>query len=559
MDSYSFFEEILGIDLGEAEKKEEKKAAKKQGAKKAEAKKAKKPAEKKVEKFVFPLTVLTGVCPPTVLTQEQAGEATTAEKIADIICEQAKIPRKIVLVKKLSESKIAVVLDLAKIQAKGEFDITPLSVAVIGEEEIALGEIEGKRTSDEINDFIAKQVGEKVPYRFIVDGSRLFAVPGENVAIGKVSLPVTIRSPLGNTGDIVFQATDLGLVGASEVEVDEVKEKLLEREDFKELEPVLELARPSTPQDTNILYVTLKRLVADFSKSTAPTKEMFPTTAVISMIFHRIPLSPDMFGGREEVEAKDIIELLSKDYPEYTESKTKLSYDKEGNFIFPTLKSSTKGAEFFSSREECLVASEAHPTYFLCNYKENGTDVRYEKTPVSVTEASADGKVGRFQWNLPKIPKKILEVIQDFFSFVTEDYRTEALVKLFYIPSEERYVVTVPQQTVSRVSVRVDYMEQAFMPVSDCYFVMDIHSHNIMPAFFSSVDDEDEKGNGVYGVMGLFNRNREKPAMLFRAATGGRFVSLEVDDIFEDVEVDNDVIPLSTELYREWDRVAEFE
>ena len=57
----------------------------------------------------------------------------------------------------------------------------------------------------------------------------------------------------------------------------------------------------------------------------------------------------------------------------------------------------------------------------------------------------------------------------------------------------------------------------------------------------------------MYGVMGRLNRG--EPEMLFRAATGGLFVRLELDDIFEDVEVDDDEIPLAQALYNEWDRV----
>ena len=348
--------------------------------------------------------------------------------------------------------------------------------------------------------------------------------------------------------------------GAEEIQVDDVLDKVAEMEAFKDLDPILALSRPSEPTDKNTLFVTLKFIVRSTS-STTSTKQTYPTNAVISMLFNRIQLTPEMFGGRERVEEADIVAFLGKDYPEFTPARTRLTYDKEGNYIFPALKSSSKGAVTYGSREECLAAADEHDVYFMANYMEGNTEVRYEKTPVSVTEASADGKVGRFQWKLPKIPRKILGAVQILFSHVCEDFETEALVKLVYIPDEERYVVSVPAQTVDKVSVQT---EQMFLSTMDYMFVMDIHSHNTMNAFFSRVDDEDEKANSVYGVMGRLDK--DEPDMLFRAATGGRFVSLSVSDIFADEDVDayadeeadDEAVPLAQAMYNEWKRVVSF-
>ena len=547
MSSFEFFTDLFGLDLTEDEPKktQAKKESKKETKKTPEKKTNKKTPVKKQDQLTFPLTVLTGICKPTVLTKEQAGDADTLDKIADLICKQTGIPRALTIEKRLSNSKIAVILDRAKVQAKGEFDITTSSVVVEGEGEIALYELEGKRTAKEINDYMAKQVGEYVPYQFIADKESLYAIVGENVATGPVSLPVTIKSPLGDMtlGIEDFEMED----GKTEVDMDDVRDKVFDSETYQELESIIEFSRPSEPQARNIIYLTLKRLVRDIPKNSGPVKEMYPTNAVISLVFHRIQLSPEMFGGREEVEAKDIIEFLSKDYPEYTEARTKLSYDKEGNFIFPALKSSAKGTVTYGSREECLAAADESSIYFLANYLENGTEVRYEKTPVSVTEASNDGKIGRFQWKLPKIPKKILEEVRDFFKLVSDNFETEALVKVCYVPDEERYVVIVPTQTVSKMRVKTDAL---FLSTMDFHYVMDIHSHNTMEAVFSHIDDEDEKANGLYGVMGCFDM--DEPKMSFRAATGGRYVSLSVSDIFTDDYVDEENVPLASVMFYDW-------
>lgn len=530
------------------EKKEE---AKKPAAKKAATKKTetKKPVEKKEEKLVFPLTVLTGICQPVVLSKEQAGDADTMEKIADLICKQNGIPRHLTIAKKLSNDKIAVVLDRGKVQAKGEFDVTATTVVAIGTEKLSLAELEGSRTSKEINDFLNKQTGEFVPYQFIADKEQLYAMVGEAHLVGKVALPVSVKSPLGDmvltAADFEVSEVDMSSVTSGEVEAGAIEEKVFLSATHKEVEPLLALFRPSEPQKENVLFVGEKLLTRDIPKGATPAKTLYPTDAVISMLFNRIQLSPDMFGGREKVEEKDIIAVLAKDYPEFTSARTRLTYDKEGNFIFPSLKSSSKGAELFSSRKECLAAAAKNPVYFLGNYIEGRTLVRCEKTPVSVTEASADGSVGRFQWKLPKIPKQILVAICQFFSYVAEDFEVEALVQIGFNPYEGEYFVRIPQQIVSKAAVTT---EDIPMSTPEMYYVMDIHSHNTMPAFFSSIDNADEKANRVYGVVGGFGG---VPEMKLRAATGGKFVSIALSDVFEENGDGQEYISAQA-LYDEW-------
>lgn len=539
------FEELLGFDLPDVEfKKGTRTETKKETKKPASKSKASKSAEKKEEKLVFPLTVLTGIRQPIVLSKEQAGDADTLEKVADFICKQNGIPRYLTIAKKFSNSKIAVALDRGKAQAKGEFAITDASVVVVGEERIALSELKGSRTAKELCDYIVKQTGLDVTYQFIADKDCLFAVVGESVATGTVSLPVTIKSPLG---DMILTAADFDEsdIENNEVEIFEVEEKVFLSETHKEVGPVLALCRPSEPKDGNILYVGDKFLTRDIPKGTTSGKTMYPTNAVISLLFNSIELTPEMFGGREKVEDKDIIAILAKTYPEFTPARTRLTYEKDGNYIFPSLKSCSKGVDTYENREECLEAAKQNPVYFLGNYMENGTEVRYEKTPVSVVEASEDGTVGRFQWKLPKIPKQILSAIKDLFAWISNDYEVEALVQIRFDPYEAEYSVRIPDQIARKTTVETDDMP---MSTPQMYYVMDIHSHNIMPAFFSRVDDRDEKANRVYGVMGSFN---EEPEMKFRAATGGKYVVISPSDVFEEEE-DGEEYVVAQALYDEW-------
>ena len=61
--------------------------------------------------------------------------------------------------------------------------------------------------------------------------------------------------------------------------------------------------------------------------------------------------------------------------------------------------------------------------------------------------------------------------------------------------------------------------------------VMDIHSHNTMPAKFSDTDDRDEKATRLYAVAGRFDQ--VFPEIAVRASCGGRFIPLRPEEVFE--------------------------
>ena len=61
--------------------------------------------------------------------------------------------------------------------------------------------------------------------------------------------------------------------------------------------------------------------------------------------------------------------------------------------------------------------------------------------------------------------------------------------------------------------------------------VMDIHSHNTMPAKFSIIDDDDEKATRLYAVVGRLDK--VFPDITVRASCAGKFSCLKPQDIFE--------------------------
>ena len=156
------------------------------------------------------------------------------------------------------------------------------------------------------------------------------------------------------------------------------------------------------------------------------------------------------------------------------------------------------------------------------------------KTPVGTFTAQADflpefpSVSPGFQMTVPKIPMSILLFIWDFFAGLSERYALEALVHILFDTKRNKYTVRVPKQKLTHVSVD-SVMEEEYP--DHMIHVMDIHSHNTMPAKFSPVDDEDEKPTRLYAVMGRLDK--VLPEITVRASCGGKFVPVEPADVFD--------------------------
>ncbi len=157
----------------------------------------------------------------------------------------------------------------------------------------------------------------------------------------------------------------------------------------------------SVNNDENTLQVMHKTHTP--KKSEANKAEMFQTNATISLVFTRLPLTPDLFHGKKEVTAKEILQYLGKKYPEYSAERTELRYDKKQNLILPILKSGKRGTDGQSyqliDNEEYRL--EASPIMDVLAFKGRPSDL---------------GCVpGNVDFHLPKIPFSILKEILHFF------------------------------------------------------------------------------------------------------------------------------------------------
>ena len=108
---------------------------------------------------------------------------------------------------------------------------------------------------------------------------------------------------------------------------------------------------------------------------------------------------------------------------------------------------------------------------------------------------------------------------------------TEALAQIYWDRQEKKFTVFVPEQIADHTHVEAVCLDQNHPDESRYLYYADIHSHNLMDAFFSAMDDRDEKATGLYFVVG--NLNHFFPSVRARISNGGRYLEIPVDTVVE--------------------------
>lgn len=290
---------------------------------------------------------------------------------------------------------------------------------------------------------------------------------------------------------------------------------------------------------TNILVPCLK-LEKPKTNTSGKVQKLYPTDAIISLIWTQHKLEPALFGGKEEVSEKEILEYLSTLHCEYQPSTTTIIYDEKLKLIKPMYKGSSKGAnietiafDIKEAEKRCDVEVSGYQLFeYISNYPVERL-YRIESTPVSLTIAPINHNVGgRFEFRLPKVPLSIFELINKFFGKVSTLYDSEVMLRLFYKHDTQDYHLELPFQKVTAGTIEAEF-DPAIQMNSDYIHIADFHSHNKYPAFFSGVDNRDEKANLVYGVFGPYNTNVDTNFCL-RASTGGYYKYIKKEDLFND-------------------------
>ena len=275
------------------------------------------------------------------------------------------------------------------------------------------------------------------------------------------------------------------------------------------------------------------------SKKKVEIKYQLPLELYIVTFNCFYDLKPEQFDGKEKVTLEEIKKYMADKQSMFADNSRRLDvlYNKEMNRLAVMFVSGSKGCEMIRTREEfesCKKKDNFHG-FFI---DQSGTyDVRALPHGTFITlqdklERGAAPLSLRFERKLPKIPSELLFEIIEYFK---EDLSNEAMVRVVYNKKEETFSYYKAEGARSKASILYEF------DVDDSYFspnmvqVMEIHSHNTMPAFFSKIDDRDEAGYpGMFGVVG--NLDRQTPSICLRVGNLGIFEPIALSDVF-DVEV----------------------
>lgn len=228
----------------------------------------------------------------------------------------------------------------------------------------------------------------------------------------------------------------------------------------------------------------------------------------------RLELAQSDFKGQESVTLEEIRSAIEDLYPEFSKERTEMVYDERG-FVVPILKGSRKGIRIMSAR--------AGQNLFFTKGRD-GREYRIEQMPYGFFDCSVDGSDVDFFLDAGKIPGKLLDEIIAFFR---KDPEKEAAAQIFYDAERKEYRVHYPPQKAGSCSVvfrRDPELE------NNSVLMMDVHSHGQMEAFFSAVDDHDEKGTRLFLVIGRLDRDVQ---CRLRAGIAGSYREVPVADVFE--------------------------
>ena len=242
----------------------------------------------------------------------------------------------------------------------------------------------------------------------------------------------------------------------------------------------------------------------------------------------------------EGVSLEEVRVGMERLYNQFTAARTKWDVDEENNRLFPDAFAGSKGggsqlrASFFQSLNDCNGSK--NPRNYVGGSNGQIYEVRQSLIGQMVTQAEKIPEYERvspgFRYDLKRIPGEILGQIILFFKKYTEIGNFEVMIRVYYDAVDKDYVVECPQQVVTPVRIDCSYNPDYIGRNSLRYIpVLEIHSHNVMRAFFSDVDDEDEKRYGLYAVVGRLDT--DSPEIILRAKANDSQVRVPVDEVFE--------------------------
>ena len=391
-------------------------------------------------------------------------------------------------------------LDIQYQEVKKDQALTfPVTVKV-GKHEL---EIKEKASLEEIREAWVKEYPEYAGCHFCYDEKNSLLFPymlgGTEIRGKKYNIPVQIGYLDQKE---TYTAADFGKEEQEQVTLEEI------RKVYGKKHPEYENGMFVYNAEINLLFPVL-----EFKKEMANERIGLPILvrgSGFTMVVEKEDLKNAESATLEEIRA--VIESV---YPEFSKERTEMHYDERG-FVIPVLKGSRKGVQIINARK--------NQGFFIVTGRD-GFVYRIEQMPYGCFDCREDGFGVDFRMTERKIPYGLL---MDVVAFFKKNPRKEAAVQIFFNMEAEKYEIYYPEQQVTSASVV--FMRNHDME-NDKLLIMDIHSHGAMHAFFSSIDDNDEKGTRLFMVLG--NLDKKEITYKLRAGIAGNYKILKLSDVFE--------------------------
>lgn len=141
------------------------------------------------------------------------------------------------------------------------------------------------------------------------------------------------------------------------------------------------------------------------------------------------------------------------------------------------------------------------------------------------------------------IPFEFFLQIVSFFRDVCAEFADdESMLQVYFDKIKKEYFLVCPEQTTTKTHITFLH-DKALQNNENMVYVMDIHSHNSMSAFFSGTDDASEQETRLYGVVGRLDK--EIPEYKFRISVEGDFIPMTIFDFFERPQVRHEISGIS--------------
>ena len=232
---------------------------------------------------------------------------------------------------------------------------------------------------------------------------------------------------------------------------------------------------------------------------------------------------------RSGMTAGEVHAFLEDDYRELSEKHSELIHDEENGLLIAYVKGQKKGASALSGKPLTVLRKppeEGSPDRRLFHLLADDGVYEARTTQVGTFAARVPSDYTArpgFELRVPKAPAALLAEVVEGFKATP---RIERLANVVYTGGS--YEVRWPEQGGSAASVKaVGLLED-----DDTFVVVQLHSHGVLPAYFSAQDDSDEVRTGLYGVVGRCHE--DVPELVFRFSCGGLYGFTTAGEVFEE-------------------------